>query len=100
WCGAPAVPAPSLNSVVPSEASVISVASLEAIMLSPSRLDLRRTPAFAGDLLDRAQAVVYGFRQRRRLGGQIDQRPRHQEHHHQVKDRGEAQRECEALHLA
>ena len=61
---------------------------------------LRRSPAFAGDLLNGSQAVVRRLGQRRRLGGQVQQRPGHQEHHHQVEDRGEAQGEGESLHLA
>src|ERR1700739_2198168 len=112
WCGS-SVAAPDVSSTAPSVASVISTASvsvlsflvpvpvlpLEAIALSLSRLHMRRSPAFAGDLLNSSQAVVRRLRQRRRLGGQIYQRPGHQEHHHEIKNRGESQGKSESLHL-
>src|SRR4029077_1542719 len=98
WCGSWVS---EVSSTASSVASVISTASvsvlsflvpvlpLEAIALSLSRLHVRRSPAFAGDLLNSSQAVVRRLRQRRRLGGQVYQWPGHQENHHEVEDRGE-----------
>src|ERR1700744_5489269 len=73
---------------------------LEAIALSPSRLRRRSSPTLAGNSLDRSQTVVGRLCQSRGLGGQEHQRPGHQEHHNQVEDGGQAQRECESLDLA
>src|SRR5712671_8245298 len=100
WCGGWV--APEVSSTASPAASVISTASvsvlpLEAIALSLSRPHMRRSPAFAGDPLNSSQAVVRRLRQRRRLGGQVYQGPGHQEHHHEVEDRGEPQGESETL---
>ena len=66
----------------------------------PCSVACRGGAAFACDLLHRSEAVQRRLGQSRRLRGQVHQRPRHQEHHDDVEDRGQAQREREALHLA
>src|SRR5690349_21665889 len=79
--------------------SVTSDECLAAIWLSPFRRVCGRS-SFARNLLHRAQPVERRLGQRRRLRGEVHQRPGHQEHHDDVQDRRQAQRERKALHLA